>query len=139
MMPGQKRFTLQFTLCQLTNLRVSAQLVHWTKLLNESVELNRAKLAVVLWNWQTSLRSLVLFAHEIHCLLAGGRSWVDPIHLYDRPERPEQWSVCRIGILESNPARFWIFLDMDWMSFSFQPDPDYPSKIKSGRARNVGM
>ena len=35
----------------------------------------------------------------------------------------------------------WIFLDLDWISFPFQPDPDpdYPNKIKCGHAKSLDM
>ena len=49
--------------------------------------------------------------------------------------------VYRIQNLESNPAGLLDFLDLVWISFSFQPDsdPDYPNEIKCGPAKNLGM
>jgi len=47
--------------------------------------------------------------------------------------------VYRIRILESNPAGYLDFVDLDWISFSFQPDRDYPNEIKWGPAKNIDM
>jgi len=47
-----------------------------------------------------------------------------------------QWSI---GSGFWSPIRpdIWIFLDLDWISFSFQADSDsdYPNEIKSSRAK----
>jgi len=49
--------------------------------------------------------------------------------------------VYRILILESNPAGYLDFFGfgLDWISFPFQPDPDYANEIKCGHARSLDM
>jgi len=49
--------------------------------------------------------------------------------------------VYRIQILESKPAGYLNFFGfgLDWISFSFQPDPDCPNEIKCNHAKNLDM
>jgi len=46
--------------------------------------------------------------------------------------------VYRIQILEPDSAGDWEFLDfgLDWISFLFQPDPDYPNEIICDHTKN---
>jgi len=43
------------------------------------------------------------------------------------------------GYWSPNRPDISIFWDLDWISFLFQPEPDYPNEIKCGRAKNLDM
>jgi len=38
--------------------------------------------------------------------------------------------VYTIRILQFNPAGYWDFLELNWISFPFQPDPDPVIQMK---------